>query len=232
VARARILHVRLLSLAGVVAIGMPMVAPQQRPQAPAVPDIAAAVAGMQQRYAAVDSVTAGFEQTYRAPGVLQTESGILYMKKPGLMRWEYREPAGKLFVADGRETYLYVPEDRQVFVRRLSADESRSTPLQFLLGHGRITESFDVFPEREAPSPPAGTLQMRLIPRAPDPAYEHLVLEMDERTWDIRRLVIREHTGHTSEFRLTDLRTNARLDNRFFRFKIPKGVEVIRLEEK
>ncbi len=48
----------------------------------------------------------------------------------------------------------------------------------------------------------------------------------------MRRIVIREQTGSVSEFLLTNLQTNVRVDNRQFEFKIPKGVEVIRLDEK
>src|SRR5512144_410947 len=68
-----------------------------------------AVLGIQKRYAAVDSLSADFQQKYRGPGIEQTESGVLWMKKPGLMRWEYAEPEKKLFIADGRETFLYTP---------------------------------------------------------------------------------------------------------------------------
>jgi len=190
------------------------------------------IRGLQKRYASVTSVSADFEQTYRAPGIVQTESGTLYMKKPGLMRWEYRTPEEKLFVADGRDTYLYVPEDRQVLVRRYTSEELQSTPLQFLLGRGRILESFEVSAEVEIQARIEGTALMRLVPRQSDPGYAWMAIEFDERTFDLRRLVIREHTGNTSEFFLTNVRTNIRMDSRQFSFKIPKGVEVIHMDEK
>ena len=42
-------------------------------------------------------------------------------------------PGEKLFVANGRKTYFYVPRDRQVTVGDW-ASEPASTPLLFLLG--------------------------------------------------------------------------------------------------
>ena len=111
--------------------------------------VLSAIAGLQQRYAAVNTVTTDFVQTYRAPGMDQTESGTLWMKKPGLMYWEYRLPETKFFYADGRRTYLYVPEDRQVMVRSFTEEDLHSTPLEFLLGKGKILESFDAFRETE-----------------------------------------------------------------------------------
>jgi chaperone LolA len=190
------------------------------------------VAGLQKRYASVSTVTAEFRQNYRAPGVDQVESGELWMKKPGLMRWEYRDPETKLFIADGHDTYLYVPEDRQVMVRRFSTSEMHSTPLQFLLGQGNIAASYEVSLETELKPTLQGTVLLRLMPRAPELDYNYIVLELNATTYDVRRIVIRERTGNTSEFQLTNLKTNVRVDDKQFRFKIPKGVEVIHLDEK
>jgi outer membrane lipoprotein carrier protein len=191
-----------------------------------------AVAGLQKRYAAVESVSAEFQQFYRAPGIEQAESGSLLMKKPGLMRWEYRAPERKLFIADGRDTYLYTPEDRQVLVSRLSAAEIRSTPLQFLLGQGDILKSFVASKEAEFRAKFEGSVLLRLTPRRREPDYAFLVLECDQRTYELRRIVIRELTGNTLEFVLSNLVMNVKIDGKQFQFKIPKGVEVVRVDEK
>jgi outer membrane lipoprotein carrier protein len=208
-----------------------------RPAVPGGPVTAAigiseAIAGLQGRYASVTTVRADFEQTYRAPGISQRESGRLFMKKPGLMRWEYLEPEVKLFIADGKESYLYTPEERQVLVSRLSAEELRSTPLQFLLGRGNILASFAASWETELKPRLQATLMLRLTPLRPDPMYSYLVIECDERTFELRRLVIREETGNTSEFLFTNLETNVTIDDAKMQFKVPKGVEVIRMDVK
>jgi outer membrane lipoprotein carrier protein len=194
--------------------------------------VSALVNDLQRRYASVDSLSARFQQTYRGPGIDQTESGQLWMKKPGLMRWEYRMPETKLFIADGRNTFFYVPEDRQVLVRSVSLAELHSTPLQFLLGQGSILKSFAVSWDTEWKARLEGTRVLRLTPRSSASEYEYLVIEVDAKTNDLRRMVIREHTGNTSEFVFSDLATNVKVDKKNFRFSIPKGVEVIRLDEK
>jgi outer membrane lipoprotein carrier protein len=195
-------------------------------------EVARSAAALQQRYAAVNTVSANFRQTYRAPGVEQVESGALWMKKPGLMRWEYRDPEIKLFVADGRDMYLYTPGERQVMVSHFGENELRSTPLQFLLGQGDINKSFDVSVEAELKPAVPGTVLLRLVPRSSQRDYAYVVLEFDEKAYDLRRIVIREKSGNSSEFFLTNLETNVKIDNKQFQFKIPKGVEVVRLEEK
>jgi len=195
-------------------------------------DLASAIAGLQRRYAGVNTVGADFRQTYRAPGVDQIESGTMMMKKPGLMRWDYREPEAKLFVADGRDTYLYTPADRQVLVQRFTAADLRGTPLRFLLGQGDIEESFFVAWEPDLKPLAAGTFLLRLTPRSGETAYAHVTIECDGSSFDIRRMVIHEASGNTSEFVFSNLRTNVKMDDRQFQFKIPKGVEVVRLDER
>jgi outer membrane lipoprotein-sorting protein len=44
--------------------------------------------------------------------------------------------------------------------------------------------------------------------------------------------VVHERTGNTSEFVFTNFRTDLKADSGQFQFKIPKGVEVVRLDEK
>ena len=192
-------------------------------------DLNAIVAGLQRRYASVETVTGEFQQTYRAPGVDQIESGVFRMKRPCLMRWEYRQPEEKLFIADGREAFLYAPLDRQVTIQPFNASDMRGTPLEFLLGGADIQKSFAA--SWEAHLKPIGgqTVLIRLTPRSGGGEYEFLILEVDPNTFDLRRIVLREHTGNTSEFLLTNLVFNGKMNNKEFQFKPPKGVEVVRL---
>jgi len=191
-------------------------------------DLDAVVDGLQRRYASAATVTGAFQQTYRAPGIEQIESGVFRMKRPGLMRWEYRQPEDKLFIADGREAFLYVPQDRQVTIQSFSASDMRGTPLEFLLGGAEIRKSFTDSWE-SLHKPIAGqTAIIRLTPRSGKGEYEFLVLEIDPKTFDLRRIVIREYGGNTSEFLLTNVAMNVKMGNKEFQFKPPKGVEVVR----
>jgi chaperone LolA len=191
-------------------------------------DVERVVAGLERRYASVKTVTGNFRQTYRAPGIDQIEAGVFWLKKPGLMRWEYRHPEEKLFIADGREAFLYVPQDRQVTVQAFSASDMRDMPLELLLGAGNIHKSFAASWETEFRSTTESTLLVRLTPRRSEAEYSFLVLELDQETYDVRRIVIREQSGNTSEFILTDVITNKKIENKKFQFKIPSGIEVIR----
>jgi len=194
-------------------------------------DLETVVSGMQQRYATVATMMGSFQQTYRAPGIEQVESGVFRMKRPGLMRWEYRKPEEKLFIADGHEAFLYVPLDRQVTVHPFSASDMRGTPLEFLLGGADIRKNFTVSWENNFKPRAEKTLLLRLTPRNSQSEYEFLVLELDAQNYDLRRITIHEHGGNTSEFLLSNLTENAKISSKEFQFKPPKGTEVIRFNE-
>ena len=64
--------------------------------------------GIQKFYAEAQDLTAQFEQvyTYTVYGRKQKSNGVVYFKKPGMMRWDYRRPTPKVFVADGKRLGL------------------------------------------------------------------------------------------------------------------------------
>jgi outer membrane lipoprotein carrier protein len=194
-------------------------------------DLETVVSGLQQRYASAVTMSGSFQQIYRAPGIEQIESGVFRMKRPGLMRWEYRKPEEKLFVADGREAFLYVPMDRQVTIHPFSSSDVQGTPLEFLIGGADIRKRFTVSWENNFKPGLEHTVRIRLTPRSGQNEYEFLVLALDPQNYDLRRIAIHEPGGNTSEFILSDLIVNAKMDNRDFQFKPPKGTEIIRMEE-
>src|SRR3954469_22127252 len=101
-------------------------------------DVKAIAAAVDAHYNHLRTLEAEFTELYRGSGMERTESGTLWLKKPGKMRWEYRSPREKLFVSDGKTAWFYVPEDRQA--RKTAAkklDDIRS-PLAFLLGKTKL----------------------------------------------------------------------------------------------
>ncbi len=194
-------------------------------------DLGAVVEGLQQRYSSVSTLKASFQQTYRAPGIEQIESGVFWLKKPGLMRWEYRQPEEKLFVADGKEAFLYMPRDRQVTIQPFSVSDMHSTPLEFLLGSGNISKSFAVSWESEFKPNSGSAVTIRLTPLKSEAEYSFLVLELDRENYEIRGIIIHEPGGNTSRFAFTNFEINVKVDNKSFKFKTPKGVEEVRFTD-
>jgi len=176
-----------------------------------------------QRHQRVADLTARFVQTYRSGMLAQevVEKGVVSLKRPGRMLWEYRDPEKKTFVSDGKTFYFYVPADRQVIVRDQAGQ--RGLPALLLSGRDDLLEEFDATLE---PPPGPGVQRLRLVPKKADPEVERVFLDVDERD-RIRAVRVRDAQGNESRFEFTEIRENVGLPDRLFHFEVPRGIEVI-----
>lgn len=167
------------------------------------------------------SLSAEFVQSYRsaALGRELLERGTLFVKRPGRMLWEYREPEKKTFVSDGKTFYFYVPAEKQVIVRDQSGE--RGLAVALLSGGASLLDQF-----RAAPDERSGSGRLMLLPKKPDPELERAYLDLDAEA-RIVGIEVWDAQGNRSRFRFERLRENVPLDDRLFRFQIPRGVTVI-----
>src|SRR5438445_10694680 len=97
-------------------------------------DVKAIATAVDAHYNHLRSLQAEFTELYRGSGMERTESGTLWLKKPGKMRWEYRSPREKLFVSDGHDAWFYVPGDRQVRKTPVRKLDDLRAPLAIMPG--------------------------------------------------------------------------------------------------
>ena len=190
------------------------------------PELAAA---LQKKYDGIKDFSADFTHAYEG-GVLRkqiTERGHLLVKKPGKMRWDYSAPDQKQFVSDGAKMYSYLPQDKQVIVSTVPADDEAGTPTLFLAGKGNLTRDFTPSLVAAPATAPAGSRALKLVPKMKQNDYEWLTLVVDPSTLAIRGLVTTDAQGGTSSFSFTNLKENVGLTDKEFAFKIPRGVDVI-----
>jgi outer membrane lipoprotein carrier protein len=153
-----------------------------------------------------------------------TESGKVFIKKPGRMRWNYHSPEKKEFVSDGRKIYLYVPADKQVVVSAVPAEDRATSAVLFLMGKGNLTRDFAVkYGEGGGPD----TYVLRLDPRVRQAEYDWLQLTVDRRTLLIRELTAGDAQGGRSTFKLTNFKENPGLSDNTFAFTPPRGTEIV-----
>jgi outer membrane lipoprotein carrier protein len=184
---------------------------------------------LQKKYDGIRDFSSDFVHSYEG-GVLRkrlTERGRLLVKKPGRMRWEYTTPEQKLFVSDGVQMYSYLPQDKQVIVSPVPAEDQAATPTMFLAGKGNLTRDFTPSLVDLPPGMPAGTRALKLIPKSRQRDYDWLVLVVDPATLAIRGLVTVDAQGGKSSFSFEGLKENVGLADSAFAFKIPRGVDVV-----
>ena len=191
------------------------------------PDVHVIAQAVDERYNHLRSLQAEFTEIYRGAGMERTESGTLWLKKPGKMRWEYRSPRDKLFLSDGKDAWFYVPGERQVRRTAVKKLDDLRSPLAFLLGKTKLEKELqglslapDVIPLA------AGDVVLRGVPKSLADRVSQVLLEITPEHW-IRRILIEEVDGSVTEYRFSNYRENVDLPDQRFQFVVPDGVEVI-----
>jgi outer membrane lipoprotein carrier protein len=191
-------------------------------------DPASLAARVQARYAAIKDFEGSFVQTYEG-GVLRTrttESGTLAIKQPGLFRFTYTKPERKEFVSDGEKIYTYLVADKQVIISPAPEPGEATTPALFLAGQADMARDFTAS-FTPLPGAAQGLVTLKLTPRKSDPDYEWFGIGVDPSSLQILHLVAVDRQGGRSAFAFSNLKENRGLPDNTFRFRIPRGVDVV-----
>jgi len=193
----------------------------------AATDVHAIADAVDRHYNHLRTLQCEFTEIYTGAGMERTESGTLWLKKPGKMRWEYRSPREKLFVSDGKDAWFYVPGEHQVRrtpVRQL--DDLRS-PLAFLLGKTRLERELTGLSLAQDVKPLApGNVILRGVPKTMADRVSQVLLEITPGSW-ISRISIQEVDGSATEYRFGDPKEDVSIADQRFQFTVPDGVEII-----
>ncbi len=195
--------------------------------ADANPDVKSLAAGVDNHYNHLRSLQAEFTEIYRGSGVERNESGTLWLKKPGKMRWEYRSPREKLFVSNGKDAWFYVPEARQAHRESAKKLEDVRSPLAFLLGKTKLVKELRGLSIAHDIEPMAsGDTVLRGIPVAFADQISEIVLEVgpDKR---IVRLIMHGVDGSSTEYRFIEQKEGVAIADNRFDFRAPAGIEVV-----
>jgi outer membrane lipoprotein carrier protein len=149
----------------------------------------------------------------------QKFEGALAIKRPGKLRLEYTN--GQLIMIDGAEAWFYSKKSEQAIRRTFKDFEQANIPVAFLLGAGAIRQDFAVFmPEADKPR------MLDLVPKKAGAAMKKLRLYSDE-DGRITRMIVYDRSGNTSDVQFFDVKESVGLAEGQFRFKAPKGTEII-----
>ena len=221
-----------LCLVGLVLLAFvagPASATQATGSASPPPALSEVLRGVENKYNRMKSMKARFQQILRQGSQsVRREEGVLYLSKPGRMRWEYESPETKLFLTDGKRLVLYVPSENRVMESAIKESADLRAPLAFLLGNLNFDEEFGRFETSPQLKPlEAGNTAFKAFPKRMGERLEWILFEITpEHT--IRRVVAREVGGIETEFRFTGEQSNPVLAQNLFRFVPPAGAEVVR----
>jgi len=218
-------HTNSLVMLLTFAVAFPAVQDSTPTKTNPIPNAQSIAKKIDEHYNALHSMTADFTQTVRGAGFVHTEHGRISLKRDGRMRWDYTAPTLKSFILEGKNAWLYLPEDRQVRHSIVNQLEDVRSPLRFLLGHARIAKELDLLTLERTND--KNHFVLSGVPKhdlGGDVRY--LRIEVTPQM-EITQLWMESSTGEQSEFKFTHLEENVPLQNSIFHFTPPQGVEVI-----
>ena len=189
-------------------------------------DAQQALTRVEQHYNAPRTLQLRFQQTFRAAGrPARTENGILYLRKPGKMRWEYRYPEGKLFVADGDWVYLYDPAQKQAERSKLKGSDDLRAPLAFLMGRLDFRRDFQGFSAKAD----GDQMHIRCTPRSAQSPYRSVEFWVSPQS-RLTRVAVAGQDASLMSFVFEDEVTNPPVADGLFKFTAPAGVAIVTVE--
>jgi len=190
------------------------------------------VAGLEATYGKIADLRAEFTQvsTNRSLGQDIKADGVVYLKRGGKMRWDYKSPSPQQIVSDGTALWVYTPELNQV--NKGNAPKALAGPAgSFLAGLGRVREEFTVrFLNPANKLDAAGRPVLDLTPKNPTPLLTRLVLTIDPSDHIVRQAVLYDQFQNTVTMTFTKVAINTGLPDSLFAFTPPAGAAVVPLE--
>ena len=185
--------------------------------------------GIEKRYAAT-GFSARFHQlsTLKAMEITDTASGTILVKRPGMMRWTYEIPEKQVIVSDGKQMWIYRPQDNQVMVGKAPAFFGNGRGAGFLSDLTSLRKEFVISQGKDTPE---GNYRLKLSPRKKNQDITAVHLIITKETFDITEIITYNIFDDETRIKLSDIRFKDEIDDTQFKFDIPDGVDVVGMDD-
>jgi outer membrane lipoprotein carrier protein len=184
-----------------------------------------------ERYVQADFQADFYQEAHlKAMDMVDMASGHLYFKPPGMMRWQYQVPEEFLIIVDSEFVWLYRPADKQVMTGRAQDYLGGEGSTDYFSNPKELSKEFTVELVSEA-SGKQEDYRLKLVPRTKRADLVELRLFVSKESFDITRAITVNSFGDQTTLSFSAYRFNQGLDPSLFAFQVPKGVEVIQLQD-
>jgi outer membrane lipoprotein carrier protein len=153
----------------------------------------------------------------------QTAKGEVFIKKPGKMKWDYKAPDPQILTSNDAGIWLYMPEEKQVTKMQMENIYSSNTPAMFLVGKGKLSESFKV----DNVLNKNNLITLTLLPKDSEMNINRLLLFVDDKNYQITGSSVYDNLGNKTEIQFSSIQINQSISDNFFNFDVPEGVDVV-----
>jgi chaperone LolA len=175
--------------------------------------------GVEDRYNNIQTLQVKFTEKITQHGRTHSDSGTLYLRKKGKMRWEYA--SGVLFISDGKFIFSYYPEEHRAEKTTMKESEDMKAPLAFLLGDVNFDRDFGQYESKQE----EGGLRIIAQPKSDKFPYTQVTFLIASDS-TIRRLEVKLQNTDVMVFTFEGEKKNPLLTDALFKFTPPPGVEL------
>jgi outer membrane lipoprotein carrier protein len=214
------------------ALAIPLIALIAAPSWAAAQTTDEIVERVQKVYQDTRNFRADFSQklTLRATKRKRRAGGRVYFQKPYRFRFVYtRGEDKKVVVSDGKKVWTYMLDERQVRIDPFSPKLANS--VRFLWGEGNLREQFEIRRHEGKEYGRPGDPLLELVPKADEGYYKKLIFVIDPATFEVRETVVFDPVGNVNHMAFANVKRNVEMAAKLFRFKTPKGAQVVRSPE-
>lgn len=170
-----------------------------------------------------ETIIEGFETGFQS-------TGRFYLKKPGLLRWDYLQPSEENIYVDGDAVMMYVPEHQQVVKGTLTQIAASKGPLALLLGVGKLAEHFLVSEAADVSGEQSDLPTLILVPKSDGdtaPTIKKIVLQLFPDSYLIQNMTLFDTSGNITRVRFDHIQVNQGIDADLLKFTVPPDVVVV-----
>lgn len=168
------------------------------------------------------------ESTIKAMEITDFASGRLYVRYPGMMRWEYQKPERQFIVTDGKQLWIFRPQDNLVMTGSAPVFFRDGKGASFLSDIALIRKKFKISMVRAEGE---YLYELRMTPLEQTLNIREVRLYVTPRSYHIARIVTLNDYGDDTRIDIINPQFNVTLEPSLFSFDIPPGADVQKIEE-
>ncbi len=185
------------------------------------------VTGIEKRYNVMTDIHASFKQEtfLSVANRVEKAEGDVYIKKGGKMFWDYKVPTPQKIILDGENLWVYLPDEKQVMKNSVASISSHIV-VDLFNGRVNIKERFKVSLLNTGNGVKTKKIVLELLPKEYNPTLKRLVLEIESASSLILKTVLEDELGTRTTLMFSNLKVDKGIEDSFFSFTPPPGVEV------
>jgi outer membrane lipoprotein carrier protein len=174
---------------------------------------------IQEAYKGIDDIKGTFIQKSYIKDLKRTDTykGMLFIKMPSKMRWEYRGDKPQEVIINGDKIVIYKKSERQAFKGIFNRQTYGQAPVALLGGFGKIEEEFNITTK-------AGRLLLK--PKTQMGSIVSIEIETSDEKFPIKSFAINDTRSNRIEITLRNIEINTGIKEGMFNLSLPEGTNI------